>query len=77
MAAACIACGLIAAVCLACALGSDRVGGAITRARWNRHCRGKPLRNDGRELDEREREELVTIIRGLKGKPARRERSRT
>ena len=77
MAAACIACGLIAAGCIACALAGDRITGAITRARWNRHCRGKPPRNDGQPLDEREREELITIARGLKGNATRPQRSRT
>ena len=77
MAAACLACGLIAAGCIACALAGDRFTGAITRARWNRRCHGKPLRNDGQPLDEREREELITIARGLKGNATRTQRSRT
>ena len=55
----------------------NHITAAITRARWNRHCRGKPLRNDGRLLDERERGELITITRGLRGKATRPERSRT
>ena len=41
-AAACIACGLIAAGCIACILASDRITRAVTRARWAWRCRGKP-----------------------------------
>ena len=76
-AAACIACGLIAAGCIACIIAGDRITRAVTRARWAWRCRGKPSRNSGQPLDEREREELITIDRGLKGKSAWPERTRT
>ncbi len=52
-----------------------RIRGAVLRARWAWRCRGRPpIRN---LLEQWEREELITIVRGLKGKAARPERSRT
>jgi hypothetical protein len=54
-----------------------RIRTAILRARWAWRCRGKPVLREIDPLDEWERAELITIGRGLKGKPARTERSRT
>ena len=41
-AAACLACGLIAAGCIACILACDRITAVVTRARWAWRCRGNP-----------------------------------
>jgi hypothetical protein len=58
-------------------IARGRIRGAILRARWAWRCRGKPVLSEVDPLDEWERAELITIGRGLKGKPARTERSRT
>jgi hypothetical protein len=57
-------------------LGIAAVRTAVVRARWAWRCRSGPPRNDGEPLQEWERWELITILRGRK-KTARPERSRT
>ncbi len=67
---------LVLLICAAC-IAPGRVSAAVLRVRWAWRCRGRPPRNSGEPLEEWEREELITIRRGLKGRAARPERSRT
>jgi len=60
MIVACVACGLIAAGCIACALAADRITAAITRARWAWRCRGNPpVRDEGGEKLSREEAQIL------------------
>ena len=76
-AAACIACGLIAAGCIACILAGDRITRAITRARWAWRCRGcPPPRSEVDPLDRDDMRAFTAAIRAWR-LPAVPERTRT